>query len=172
MTIVREFAGHKPTVAARVFLAENAVVIGDTVIGEDSSVWYGAVIRGDTMPIRIGARTSIQDNSVVHVTTGIAGATIGNDVTVGHNVIVHACVVEDECIIGMGAILLDGARIGRGSIVGAGARVTPGTDIPPGSMVMGSPARVKRPISDEERMWIRGSAAHYVELSHRYLAGT
>ncbi len=168
MPLVRPFAGHVPEFAADVFLAENATVIGDVVIGAGSSIWYGAVVRGDMMPIRIGAATSIQDNSVVHITGGVAGTTIGDRVTVGHAVIVHACVIEDDCILGMGSIILDGARIGRGSIVGAGALVTPGTDIPPGSMVMGSPARVKRPISDEERARIASSAHHYVDLARAY----
>jgi len=143
-------------------------VIGDVVIGAGSSLWYGAVVRGDVMPIRIGDATSIQDNSVVHVTGGVSGTVIGSRVTVGHGVVVHACTVEDDCIIGMGSIILDQARIGSGSIVGAGALVTPGTDIPPGSMVMGSPARVKRPLTDEERARIASSAAHYVELARTY----
>jgi carbonic anhydrase/acetyltransferase-like protein (isoleucine patch superfamily) len=168
MAIVRPFAGKVPELAPDVFLAESAAVIGDVVIGAGSSIWYGAVVRGDMMPIRIGAGTSIQDNTVVHITGGVAGTTIGDRVTIGHAVIVHACVIEDECLIGMGSIILDKARIGRGSIVGAGALVTPGTDIPPGSMVMGSPARVKRPLTDEERARIAYSAAHYVELARAY----
>ncbi len=138
------------------------------VIGAGSSIWYGTVVRGDLEPIRIGDATSIQDNSVIHITHGVSGTVVGNRVTVGHNVILHACTVEDDCIIGMGSIVLDRARIGRGSIVGAGALVTPGTDIPPGSMVMGSPARVKRPLTDDERERIAGSAAHYVELARTY----
>ncbi|MCE9579491.1 MAG: gamma carbonic anhydrase family protein [Deltaproteobacteria bacterium] len=170
MPIVRPFAGHVPALADDVFLAENATVIGDVVIGAGSSIWYGAVVRGDMMPIRIGAATSIQDNTVVHITGGFSGTTIGDRVTIGHAVIVHACTIEDDCLIGMGSIILDGARIGRGSIVGAGALVTPGTDIPPGSMVMGSPARVKRPITDEERARNASSAHHYVELARAYRA--
>jgi carbonic anhydrase/acetyltransferase-like protein (isoleucine patch superfamily) len=123
------------------------------------------------MAIRIGARTSIQDNTVIHVTSERFGTTIGNDCTIGHGAIIHACVVEDSCLIGMGAILLDGARIGTGSLVGAGALVTPGTDIPPGSLVVGAPARVKRPIDTKERAQIVYGAHHYVELARRYLAG-
>jgi len=122
------------------------------------------------MPIRIGAATSIQDNTVVHVTSGVRGTTVGDRVTVGHNVILHACTIEDDCIIGMGSIILDNVRVGRGSIVGAGALLTPGTEIPEGSMVMGAPAKVKRSLSDEERARIRGSAEHYVELARMYLA--
>jgi len=123
------------------------------------------------MPIRIGARTSIQDGTVIHVTSGFSGTTIGDDCTVGHAAIIHACTVEDFCLIGMGAILLDGARVGRGSLVGAGALVTPGTDIPAGSLVIGSPARVKRPVNDKEREQIAEGARHYVQLTRRYLAG-
>jgi gamma-carbonic anhydrase len=170
MPIVRRFRETAPVIAADVFLAENASVIGDVVIGAGSSIWYGTVVRGDVMPIRIGAATSIQDNSVIHVTSGFSGTTVGDRVTVGHNAILHACTIEDDCIIGMGSILLDGARIRRGSIVGAGALVTPGTDIPEGSMVMGAPARVRRPLTDEERARIASSAEHYVELARMYLA--
>jgi len=167
---VRTHAGVRPTVGDGVFLAETCAVIGDVVIGAQSSIWYGTVVRGDVMPIRIGERTSIQDNAVVHVTSGRFGTTIGSDCTVGHAAIIHACTVEDLCLIGMGAILLDGCRIGRGSLVGAGALVTPGTVIPPDSLVVGSPAVVKRAINDKEREQILYGAAHYVELSVRYLA--
>ena len=170
MALVRPFGDATPRIAPGAFLAETATVIGDVVVGAGSSIWYGTVVRGDVMPIRIGAATSIQDNSVIHVTSDFAGTVVGDRVTVGHNVILHACTIEDDCIIGMGAIVLDGARVRRGSIVGAGALVTPGTDIPEGSMVMGAPARVKRPISDEERARIASSAAHYVELIERYRA--
>lgn len=122
------------------------------------------------MAITVGAQTSIQDNAVVHVTAGRFGTRIGNRVTVGHSAIVHACTVEDDCLIGMGAILLDGCVIGAGSLIGAGALITPGTIIPPGSMVVGSPGKVKRPISEEERAWIAFSSHHYVELAHAYIA--
>ena len=168
--MIRSVLGKHPVLGQRVFVAETAAVIGDVEIGDDSSVWYSTVIRGDVMPIRIGARTSLQDNTVIHVTAGRYGTTIGSDCTIGHSAIIHACIVEDLCLIGMGSILLDGARIGRGSLVGAGALVTPGTDIPPGSLVIGSPAKVKRPINDKEREQIVYGAAHYVELSRRYLA--
>jgi len=171
MAIVRSYDGKTPQIGDGVFLAETAAVIGDVIIGDGSSVWYGSVVRGDVMPIRIGAHTSIQDNTVVHVTSHVSGTVVGDRVTVGHNVILHACTVEDECIIGMGSILLDGVRVGRHCIVGAGALVTPGTNVPEGSMVLGSPARVKRPLSDDERARIAGNAEHYVELARRYLAG-
>jgi carbonic anhydrase/acetyltransferase-like protein (isoleucine patch superfamily) len=168
---LRSFDGKHPRIGRGVFLAETCAVIGDVVIGDESSIWYSTVLRGDVMPIRIGARTSLQDGSVVHVTSGRFGTTIGDDCTVGHGAIVHACTVEDSCLIGMGSTILDGARIGRGSLVGAGALVTPGTDIPPGSLVLGAPARVVRPIRPKEREQIETGAAHYVELARRYLAG-
>ncbi|MEJ7603514.1 MAG: gamma carbonic anhydrase family protein [Kofleriaceae bacterium] len=168
--MLRTFAGKRPLIGRGVFLAETCAVIGDVEIGDESSIWYSTVVRGDVMPIRIGAGTSIQDGTVIHVTSDRFGTTIGNDCTIGHNAIIHACTVEDLCLIGMGAILLDGARIGRGSLVGAGALVTPGTDIPEGSLVIGSPARVKRPVTAKEREQIEYGASHYRELTRRYLA--
>ncbi len=168
--MLRGFAGKHPVIGRSVFLAETSAVIGDVEIGDESSIWYSTVVRGDVMPIRIGARTSVQDGSVIHVTAGRFGTTIGDDCTIGHSAIIHACTVEDLCLIGMGSILLDGAHIGRGSLVGAGALVTPGTTIPPGSLVIGSPARVKRPINDKEREQIAYGAAHYVSLTRTYLA--
>jgi carbonic anhydrase/acetyltransferase-like protein (isoleucine patch superfamily) len=168
--MIRAFAGKTPLIGRGVFLAETCAVIGDVELGDESSIWYSTVVRGDVMPIRIGARTSVQDGTIIHVTGGYLGTTIGDDCTIGHGAIIHACTVEDLCLIGMGSILLDGARIGRGSLVGAGALVTPGTDIPPGSLVLGSPARVKRPITDKEREQIALGAAHYVSLTRTYLA--
>lgn len=169
--ILRGHAGKQPVLGKGVFVAENAAIIGDVVIGDESSIWYATTVRGDVMPIRIGARTSIQDNTVIHVTSDYAGTEIGDDCTIGHSAIIHACTVESFCLIGMGSILLDGARIGTGSLVGAGALVTPGTNIPPGSLVIGSPAKVKRPLNDKEREQIRYGAAHYVELARAYIAG-
>ena len=169
--MLRTFAGKRPVLGRGVFLAETCAVIGDVEIGDDSSIWYSTVVRGDVMPIRIGARTSIQDGTVIHVTSGRFGTNVGSDCTVGHAAILHACTIEDFCLIGMGSTILDGARIGRGSLVGAGALVTPGTDIPPGSLVLGSPARVKRTVNDREREQIEYGAAHYVELARAYLAG-
>lgn len=168
--MLRAVRGHRPQVGTGVFLAENCAVIGDVEIGDHASIWYGVVVRGDVMPIRIGARTNIQDNTVIHVTTDKYGTTIGADCTIGHAAIIHACTVEDFCLVGMGATLLDGCVIGRGSFIGAGALVTPGTVIPPGSLVLGSPAKVKRPITDSEREQIEYGAAHYVELARDYLA--
>ena len=168
---IRPFAGKRPALGRGVFLAETSAVIGDVEIGEESSIWYGTVVRGDVMPVRIGARTSIQDNTVIHVTSEFSGTIIGDDCTIGHAAIIHACTIEDGCLVGMGAIVLDGARVGRGSFVGAGALVTPGTDIPPGSFVVGAPAKVKRAVSERDREQIEFGARHYVELARRYLAG-
>ena len=168
---IREYGGKRPELGKGVFLAETSSVIGDVIIGDESSIWYGTVVRGDVMPIRIGARTSIQDNAVIHVTSDFSGTIIGSDCTVGHSAIIHACTVEDFCLIGMGSIILDGAVIGRGSLVGAGALVTPGTIIPPESLVVGSPAKVKRSVNAREREQIEYGAKHYVELAARYLAG-
>lgn len=169
--VLRSYAGKHPRVGKGVFLAETCAVIGDVEIGDESSVWYSTVLRGDVMSIRIGARTSIQDGTVVHVMSSGLGTTVGDDCTVGHGVILHACTIEDGCLIGMGSTILDGARIGRGSLVGAGALVTLGTDIPPGSLVLGAPARVVRPVHPKEREQIEFSARTYVELTRRYLAG-
>lgn len=169
--MLRTFAGKRPVLGRGVFLAETCAVIGDVVIGDDSSIWYSTVVRGDVMPIRIGARTSIQDGTIIHVTSERFGTNVGNDCTVGHAAILHACTVEDFCLIGMGSTILDGAVIGTGSLVGAGALVTPGTVIPPHSLVLGSPARVKRVVNDKEREQIEYGAAHYVELARSYLAG-
>ena len=169
--MIRSHAGKRPQIGNGVFLAETCAVIGDVVIGDESSIWYATTVRGDVMPIRIGARTSIQDNAVIHVTSDFSGTIIGDDCVIGHSAIIHACTVEDFCLIGMGSIILDGARIGRGSLVGAGALVTPGTEIPPGSLVLGAPARVVRPVNPKEREQIEYAAGVYVELTRRYLAG-
>jgi carbonic anhydrase/acetyltransferase-like protein (isoleucine patch superfamily) len=169
--ILRAFDGKRPQLGRGVFLAENCALIGDVVIGDESSIWYSAVLRGDIMAIRIGARTNLQDGTIVHVTSGRFGTTVGDDCTIGHGAIVHGCTIEDHCLIGMGATILDGARVGRGSLVGAGALVTPGTDIPPGSLVLGAPARVVRAVNPREREQIEYGATHYVELARTYLAG-
>ena len=168
--MIRTFQGQRPKIAESAFIEETAAVIGDVVIGDESSIWYAAVLRGDGYPIRIGARTNLQDGALVHVTTGQFAAIVGDDCTIGHGAIVHGCTIEDFCLIGMGATILDGARVGRGSLVGAGALITPGTDIPPNSLVLGAPAKVVRPIKPSEREQIEYGAVHYVELARRYLA--
>lgn len=167
--MIRKFLEHLPQIHESVFVVENAVVIGRVEIGEDSSVWYNCVLRGDVNYIKIGARTNIQDGTIIHVSRDPAYSTIIEDeVTIGHSANIHGCYIETGSLIGIGATVLDGARIGKNSLVAAGALVTPGTIIPPRSLVMGSPAKVKKELTDEEvadleRFW-RG----YVELSTIY----
>lgn len=152
------------------FIASQAVVLGDVDLGPESSVWYNAVIRGDTERIRIGPGTNIQDFTMVHADPGIP-CLIGARVTVGHRVILHGCIVEDDCLIGMGAILLNRSRIGAGSIVGAGALVLERTEIPPGSLVLGSPAKVVKPIGEGVHARIDKAWRHYVAMARRHRDG-
>ena len=155
------FLRKQPTLGQGVYLARTAVVLGDVTLGESSSVWYGAVLRGDINKIVVGHHTNIQDNAVLHNADNFP-CIVGNWVTVGHSAVVHACTVGDECLIGMGAVILDGAEIGEQCIIGARALVTQGTKIPPGSMVMGSPAKVVRPLTLEERKGLKWWAEKYV----------
>jgi carbonic anhydrase/acetyltransferase-like protein (isoleucine patch superfamily) len=167
MTVEERLAKHlskSPDVARANWVAANATVVGDVTLGPKSSVFYGAVLRGDIARIVVGEGTNIQDNAVVHLADDL-DAIIGAWCTIGHSAIVHACTIEDECLIGMGATVLDGARIGRRSIVGAGALVTQRTVVPPGSMVLGAPAKVVRALSDAEQAALRGWAEKYVEVS-------
>ena len=140
-------------------------------LGDEAGIWFGVVLRGDYMPIRIGARTNIQDNAVVHITAGMSGATIGDDVTVGHSAIIHGCTVGNLCLIGMGSVVLDGAVVGDESFVAAGSLVTPGTVIPPRSFVVGRPGEGVRPASERDIMWMRGSAASYAEYAREFRTG-
>ena len=156
-----KFWGQSPKVPASAYIAQGAIVIGDVTLGAESSVWFGAVLRGDINRIEVGKGSNIQDNAVVHLADDFP-CLIGDFVTVGHSAILHACTVEDECLIGMGATILDGAVIGAQSIVGAKALVTGGTVIPPGSLVLGSPAKVVKSLSDEERARITHWAEKYV----------
>src|SRR5919108_3564644 len=148
--MLRPFRSVVPTVHPSAFIDASAQVIGDVHIGAESSVWMNVVVRGDVNSIRIGARTNVQDGSVVHVMRKTHPTVIGDDVTIGHGVLAHGCTIEDRCLIGMGAILLNGCRIGSGSIVAAGALVTEGMDVPPGSLVMGAPAKGGRALTAGE----------------------
>lgn len=170
MAAVAPFRGMAPRLHASVLVMDGGRVIGDVEIGEGSSIWPGAVVRGDVHHVRIGARTNLQDGVVVHVTTDRHPTLIGDDVTVGHMAVLHGCTVKERCLIGIGAIVLDGAVVGPDAMVGAGALVTPGTVVPPGTLVLGSPARVRRPLTEDEKAGLRDSAAHYVELAARYRA--
>lgn len=154
-----------PRVHASVFLADGSRVIGDVEIGENASVWYNAVIRGDVHYVRIGAGTNVQDGTVIHVTHDETPAVIGRDVTIGHAAIVHGCTLEDVCLVGMGATVLDGAVVRSESMVAAGALVPPGFEVPTGTLVAGVPARVKRELTDDERRGLHDSAAHYRETA-------
>ena len=144
--------------------------MGDVRLGAEASVWYGCVLRGDIGPIVVGARTNIQDLTVVHVDEGLP-CTIGAGVGVGHRCILHGCTIEDDCLIGMGSILLNGVHVGTGSVIGAGAVVPEGMQIPPGSLVLGIPARIRRPVDDELRARIRLTVEHYVALARLHAEG-
>ena len=156
------FLRRQPTLGQGVYLARTAVVLGDVTLGDFSSVWYNAVLRGDINRIVVGHHTNIQDNAVLHLADDFA-CLVGNWVTIGHSAIVHACTVGDECLIGMGATILDGAEIGAQSIVGANALVTQHAKIPAGSMVLGSPAKVVRALTEEERAGLKWWAQKYVD---------
>ncbi len=167
--MIRKFKDRMPIIDETAFIAENAYIIGDVEIGAESSVWYSCVLRGDVNSIRIGARTNIQDSTVIHVSRAKEFSTILEDeVTVGHSATVHGCYIEAGCLIGIGSIILDGARIGKESLVGAGALVTPGTQIPPRSLVLGSPARVVRQLSEEEVSDLDYFWKGYIELGGIY----
>lgn len=168
--MIATYDGRTPRIDPTAYVVERATVIGDVVIGPESSVWFGAVVRGDIESIRIGARSNVQDNATLHVVGGRFGTTLGDAVTVGHNAVVHGCTVEDGVLVGMGAIVLDGAVVGAESLIAAGALVPPGARIPPRSLVVGSPGKVLRPLSDEELERIRSAAANYVGYAKRYRA--
>src|SRR4051794_23843546 len=162
--MLSSFNNKEPKIAENVFIADTALVIGDVEIGEDSSVWFGSVVRGDVNYIRIGGRTNIQDMTMIHVSSKTHPTVLEDEITVGHRVTLHGCHVESRCLIGIGAILLDGVRVGNNSLVAAGSLLTPGAIIPPRSLVMGSPARVKRELTDDELAYLDRSWRNYVEL--------
>jgi carbonic anhydrase/acetyltransferase-like protein (isoleucine patch superfamily) len=160
--MLRSYRSIHPTVHPSAFVDASAQVIGDVHLGPESSVWMNVVVRGDVHYIRIGARTNIQDLTMVHVMRDTNPTVIGDDVTIGHSAVVHGCTIENRCLIGMGAILLNGCVVGTGSIVAAGALVTEGMVIPPGSMVMGLPGTVRRALTPEEDASITWYADNYV----------
>ena len=166
--MLRTFRGILPTVDPSAYLDQSAQVIGDVHIGPESSVWRNGVIRGDVNTIRIGARTNVQDGTVVHVQAGTHPTVIGDEVTIGHGAIVHGCTVEDRCLIGMGAILLNGVSVGTESIVAAGSLLPENLQVPPRSLVMGSPAKVRRSLVDAEVGLIRRFADNYVSYRLDY----
>ena len=166
--MIRPFRGKHPQIHPSAYIAESAEIIGDVIIGEESSVWFKAVVRGDVFHIRIGNRTNIQDGTVVHVSNGTHATVLEDEVTVGHNVTLHGCYVERGCLIGMGSIVMDDVRVGAESIVAAGALVSPGTIVPPRSLVIGVPARVKRQLTDEEVTGLAQFWKNYVEYTKQY----
>jgi carbonic anhydrase/acetyltransferase-like protein (isoleucine patch superfamily) len=167
--VLRPYRGLLPRVHPTAFIDESAQVIGDVEIGEESSVWMAAVVRGDVNRIRIGRRTNVQDGAVVHVMINTHPTTIGDNVTIGHGALVHGCTIDDQCLIGMGSILLNGARVGAGSIVAAGTLLTEGMTVPPKSLVMGSPGKVKRLLTHAEIADIQAYADRYVGYRLEYI---
>jgi carbonic anhydrase/acetyltransferase-like protein (isoleucine patch superfamily) len=170
--VIRSYRGTVPQIAPSAYVDESAVIIGDVVIGEDSSVWPCAVIRGDVHFIRIGARTNIQDGAVLHVMKDLYPLILGDDVTIGHAVTLHGCTIESRCLIGMGSVILNNATIGAGSIVAAGTLIPEGMQTPPGSLVMGHPGKVRRATTPGDLADIDGYAARYVGYKNTYLQET
>jgi len=167
--MIRSYKGISPVLGARAFVDASAQVIGAVELGDDSSVWMNTVIRGDVNRIRLGARTNVQDNCVLHVTAQHP-TVLADDVTVGHSVTLHGCTIERHCLVGIGAIVLNGAVVGEESIVAAGALVPEGMQVPPRSVVMGAPAKVKRDVTEEERAGLRRYAENYVRYKDEYRA--
>ncbi|MBK7392519.1 MAG: gamma carbonic anhydrase family protein [Chloracidobacterium sp.] len=168
MPTILDFRGTTPKIHDSVYLADDVFVIGDVEIAEDANVWFGSVIRGDVSYIRIGARTNIQDMTMIHVSSDFGPTIVEEEVTVGHRVTLHGCHVERQCLIGMGATVMDHARIGEQTVIGAGSLVSPGTIIPPRVLALGSPAKVKRDLTDEELAYLDKSWRNYVELKQFY----
>ena len=168
--MLKSFHGRHPRIAASAYIEDSAQIIGDVVVGEDSSIWFHAVVRGDVNAIRIGRESNIQDNCVVHGYKEKHAVAVGDRVTVAHSVNLHGCTIEDDCLIGIGAIVMNGAHIGHHSIIAAGTLVPEGMQIPPGSVYLGAPARRHREASDGDRRMISTHAANYVEYKNQYLA--
>jgi carbonic anhydrase/acetyltransferase-like protein (isoleucine patch superfamily) len=172
---IRPYKGIVPQLGARVYVDDSAVVIGDVVLGEDASVWPQCSVRGDVNAIRIGARSNIQDNTVMHVTHKYPdlpegrACIVGDDVTVGHQCVLHACTIGNECLIGMGSIVLDGAVLHDRVLLGAGSLVTEGKELEGGYLWLGRPAKKVRPLTEQELKWFAYSAKHYVKLKDDYL---
>jgi len=165
--MIRSFRGIKPKIADSAYVDPGAHVIGDVEIGESSSIWPTSVLRGDIEPIRVGAMTNIQDGSLIHTDRGFP-AVIGDRVTVGHAAVLHGCTVEDDSLIGIGARVLTGARIGRGAVVAAGALVPEGMDVAPDTLVMGTPAKPRRPVTAEEKVRFERGVAGYAERARQF----
>lgn len=168
--LILPYQGTLPTIDADCFVAPNATIIGDVVIGKGTNVWFNVVIRGDVHEIRIGERTNIQDGTIVHVTAGKFGTYIGSDITIGHGAVLHACTLEDGCFVGMGATILDGVVVESGAMVAAGAVVTPGKRVKSGELWAGNPAKMMRALKPEDAAFFPRSAENYVKLAAQYRA--
>jgi len=168
--MIHTFDGKSPRLGKDIFIADGAQVIGDVRLGDQASIWFNSVVRGDVGIIRIGARTNVQDLCTIHITGGQFDTTLGDDVSVGHRAVLHGCKVGDACLIGIGAVLLDGCEIGEETMIGANALVTPGTKIPPRVLAIGAPARVVRDLTPAEIQFRRLHSAQYVEYAAQYLA--
>ncbi len=168
--ILRGYEDKNPRLGAGVFVAENAAIIGDVEIGDDCSIWYSTVVRGDVNFIRIGSRTNVQDNCTIHVDRGTHATVIAEEVTIGHGAVVHGCTVHRGALIGMGSRVLSGAVIGEQALVGSGALVPEGMQVPPRTLVVGVPARIKRPLTDEELARLDQSWRNYVDYKEKYLS--
>jgi carbonic anhydrase/acetyltransferase-like protein (isoleucine patch superfamily) len=169
--MIRPFGSVQPQIHDSAYIDESAQVIGDVQVGEESSIWCNTTVRGDMFFIRIGNRTNVQDNSVIHTRTGTHPTILEDEVTIGHSVTLHGCYIERGSLIGIGSIVLDDVRVGSQSLIAAGCLLTPGTIIPPRSLVMGAPAKVKRPLTDEEVASLDLFWQNYVEYSRRYRVG-
>jgi carbonic anhydrase/acetyltransferase-like protein (isoleucine patch superfamily) len=169
VALLRTIRGATPKIDPTAFVAETAVLTGDVTIGPGASVWYGVVMRGDSAPIVIGARTNVQDNTVVHADAD-APTTVGDDVSIGHAALIHGTTIGDGALIGMGAILLSHSRVGAGALVAAGSLVPEGADVPAGQLAMGTPAQARRPVRDSEREMLVEAARHYHVLGGEYRA--
>jgi carbonic anhydrase/acetyltransferase-like protein (isoleucine patch superfamily) len=166
--MIRSYRGVAPAVAASAYIDPGAQVIGDVEVGERSSIWPNATVRGDVNRIHIGAESNVQDNAVLHGELDLYPVIVGDRVTVGHSAVLHGCVVEDDCVIGIGAIILNGSRIGRGSVIAAGALVPEEMQVPPGSLVMGVPAKVRRPVTQAERARFHKNYSNYLRYTENY----
>jgi carbonic anhydrase/acetyltransferase-like protein (isoleucine patch superfamily) len=166
--VIAAFGERAPRLDPSAIVLDGATVVGRVILGAQSSIWFGAIVRGDVDDVTIGARSNVQDRAVIHVTTKKFSTVIGDDVTIGHGAILHGCTVHDRVLVGIGSIVLDGAEVESDCMIGAGALVTPGTKIPSGHLAVGSPARVKRPLTAGEIEHLKRSAANYVMLSAHY----